>query len=577
MSIVGLPFTLARDRRVARPSRSRHPPSRTVRRASARRPAAARRARRGRLLRDVVPDPRRGHREGLVHAHRRPGLGRVLRLRLRRAPDAVPAVLARVPRRSSPCSRSSPRRSCSRWRSCDRTAPCRRMALPTGRVRAVAVLVVAQLAGWLVYRSVHDEPTALELTEKCLRREKLLPIESIAGDEIAGTARGGAIATRVEGNGVHVAIAKSDDEAGSLQTPTSRPDATSRTASTCAGASSTCGRRFTRPPSARRCTTAGTSDGSPASGRVASRALPSHVEMTAVLFTCAGQRVDIVSAFGRAGATTIAADLDPLAPALYHADEKALVPRVDDPGYVRALAALVAEHDVRLVVPAHRPRPGDRLRGPRRARAGARPRTEPRGVPHDGGQVPRAPVLRGGRHPEPPHLAPGRRPGRRPLPAPRQGARGVRVAPHLPRRRRRAARVPPALDPGRLDGAGALPRRGVLDRRALRPREPLPERDPALDDPVEGRRVDQGPLAPRRRADRPRRAGRRDDRHRRPGQHPVLPRAGRQRCRSPTSTRASAARSRCRSPRGAATPSSRSSSPAASVPSRGSGTSARAS
>jgi carbamoyl-phosphate synthase large subunit len=73
--------------------------------------------------------------------------------------------------------------------------------------------------------------------------------------------------------------------------------------------------------------------------------------MTAVLFTCAGQRVDIVSAFGRAGATTIAADLDPLAPALYHADEKALVPRVDDPGYVRALAALVAEHDVRLVVP----------------------------------------------------------------------------------------------------------------------------------------------------------------------------------------------------------------------------------
>ena len=73
--------------------------------------------------------------------------------------------------------------------------------------------------------------------------------------------------------------------------------------------------------------------------------------MIAVLFTCAGQRVDIVSAFGRAGATTIAADLDPLAPALFHADEKALVPPVDDPGYVAALAALVAEHDIRLVVP----------------------------------------------------------------------------------------------------------------------------------------------------------------------------------------------------------------------------------
>ena len=58
-----------------------------------------------------------------------------------------------------------------------------------------------------------------------------------------------------------------------------------------------------------------------------------------------------MSAFARAGATTVAADLDPLAPALYHADHKALVPRVDDPGYVASLAKLVAEHDIRLVVP----------------------------------------------------------------------------------------------------------------------------------------------------------------------------------------------------------------------------------
>ena len=73
--------------------------------------------------------------------------------------------------------------------------------------------------------------------------------------------------------------------------------------------------------------------------------------MTAVLFTCAGQRVDIVSAFGRAGATTVATDADPMAPALYHADAFALVPRIDSPGYVPTLAALVAEHDVKLVVP----------------------------------------------------------------------------------------------------------------------------------------------------------------------------------------------------------------------------------
>jgi carbamoyl-phosphate synthase large subunit len=72
--------------------------------------------------------------------------------------------------------------------------------------------------------------------------------------------------------------------------------------------------------------------------------------VTTVLFTCAGQRVDIVTAFTRAGAQTIAVDLDPLAPALYHADRHVLVPRVGDPAYVPVLAELVREHDVRLVV-----------------------------------------------------------------------------------------------------------------------------------------------------------------------------------------------------------------------------------
>ena len=73
--------------------------------------------------------------------------------------------------------------------------------------------------------------------------------------------------------------------------------------------------------------------------------------MTAVLFTCAGQRVDIVTAFGRAGALTVATDVNPLAPALYHADRHALVPRIDDPGYIPALRDLVQVHDVRLIVP----------------------------------------------------------------------------------------------------------------------------------------------------------------------------------------------------------------------------------
>jgi carbamoyl-phosphate synthase large subunit len=71
----------------------------------------------------------------------------------------------------------------------------------------------------------------------------------------------------------------------------------------------------------------------------------------AVLFTCAGQRADVVTAFREAGATTIAADLNPLAPALYHADHRLVPPRVDDPDYVPFLARAVLEHDVSLVVP----------------------------------------------------------------------------------------------------------------------------------------------------------------------------------------------------------------------------------
>jgi len=73
--------------------------------------------------------------------------------------------------------------------------------------------------------------------------------------------------------------------------------------------------------------------------------------VTGVLFTCAGQRVDIVTAFKRAGARTLAADVNQLAPALYHADAHAFVPRVDDPDYVATLQTLVHEHDISLVVP----------------------------------------------------------------------------------------------------------------------------------------------------------------------------------------------------------------------------------
>ncbi|MES1248867.1 MAG: ATP-grasp domain-containing protein [Actinomycetota bacterium] len=73
--------------------------------------------------------------------------------------------------------------------------------------------------------------------------------------------------------------------------------------------------------------------------------------MDGVLFTCAGQRVDIVTAFKRAGARTLATDVNRLAPALYHADAHAFIPAVGDPTYVDALRALVHEHDISLIVP----------------------------------------------------------------------------------------------------------------------------------------------------------------------------------------------------------------------------------
>src|SRR5438477_305987 len=50
-------------------------------------------------------------------------------------------------------------------------------------------------------------------------------------------------------------------------------------------------------------------------------------------------------------ARTLAVDINPLAPALYHADAHAFVPRIDDPAYVAALRELVRVHDISLIVP----------------------------------------------------------------------------------------------------------------------------------------------------------------------------------------------------------------------------------
>jgi carbamoyl-phosphate synthase large subunit len=69
-----------------------------------------------------------------------------------------------------------------------------------------------------------------------------------------------------------------------------------------------------------------------------------------VLLTGVGKRYDIVSAFAQ-HATVVAADPNPLAPAQYAAHHRCAVPRIDDPGYVPALADICLRHNVRAVVP----------------------------------------------------------------------------------------------------------------------------------------------------------------------------------------------------------------------------------
>jgi carbamoyl-phosphate synthase large subunit len=62
-------------------------------------------------------------------------------------------------------------------------------------------------------------------------------------------------------------------------------------------------------------------------------------------------RVDIVTAFREAGATTIAVDVDRYAPTLYKADRYALVGRLDEDGYIPSLRDLVRAHGVDVIVP----------------------------------------------------------------------------------------------------------------------------------------------------------------------------------------------------------------------------------
>ncbi|WP_414657594.1 ATP-grasp domain-containing protein [Deinococcus sp. VB343] len=74
-----------------------------------------------------------------------------------------------------------------------------------------------------------------------------------------------------------------------------------------------------------------------------------------ILLTSAGRRTSLLKALREAarplGGKVIAADLDPLAPALFLADASERVPRVKDSSYIPTLLDLVKQYNVRLLVP----------------------------------------------------------------------------------------------------------------------------------------------------------------------------------------------------------------------------------
>src|SRR5262249_14957775 len=85
-------------------------------------------------------------------------------------------------------------------------------------IAGAVVLVLVVLLAWGVESATRNEPSRYAQTERCLTHEKLLPVTPADRDAIAATASGGALATRILGNGVHIVIGRSSTEAVRLAT-----------------------------------------------------------------------------------------------------------------------------------------------------------------------------------------------------------------------------------------------------------------------------------------------------------------------------------------------------------------------
>jgi hypothetical protein len=84
-----------------------------------------------------------------------------------------------------------------------------------GLAGAVALVVLA-LVNSAVSAVLEDEIPLVDRVARCLRQEKLLQVGPVSRDPIAANARRGALATRIEGNGVHIAITASEREAAAI-------------------------------------------------------------------------------------------------------------------------------------------------------------------------------------------------------------------------------------------------------------------------------------------------------------------------------------------------------------------------
>jgi carbamoyl-phosphate synthase large subunit len=84
------------------------------------------------------------------------------------------------------------------------------------------------------------------------------------------------------------------------------------------------------------------------------RSSPDHLN---ILFTCVGRRVELISAFRRAGRkldiglTIHGADVTRFAPAMHKVDQAHIVPRLDDPGYIDALLKVARASNIDMIFP----------------------------------------------------------------------------------------------------------------------------------------------------------------------------------------------------------------------------------